>query len=172
MPNRMENMASKVAGKTKAAKATIKGLKGIFKKLAEEHGEVSALLKRVEMSSDPDVRAELFPTIKKELLAHEKGEISELYPLLRKHAETRAMADDHDGEADEMEALLEKLDDDKYDGKQWKQSFERLVELVQHHAKEEENEYFPKAQEVLGEERAEVLEKKYLSTKKSVMKDL
>jgi len=58
MPNPAEELASKAMGAMKVGKATIEGLTGIFRKLAQEHGEVSALLMRVKSSSDPQVRAE------------------------------------------------------------------------------------------------------------------
>lgn len=172
MTNPIEEMTSKGMGKAKAAKASVKGLKGVFKQLAEEHGEVSALLKRVSMSNDPSVRAELFPKIRKELLSHERGELDELYPLLRQHDETRQMAQDHDSEANEMEALLAQLQAERVEAPQWGENFSRLADIVEHHAREEENEYFPRAQEVLGEQKAVELEQRYLSAKQAFMQQL
>lgn len=172
MANQIERAASKAMGKVKAAKARIKGLKGIFRQLSEEHGEVSAMLKRVKMTSDPKVRAELFPKIKRELLSHERAELSELYPLLMQNPQTRGIAEDHDREARQMESLLEALDQQAYDSPGWKRDFAQLADLVEHHAREEENEYFPKAQDVLGHERAEALGERYLTTKKAFMQQL
>ncbi len=172
MPNQMERAASKAMGKVKATKARLKGLKGIFRQLSEEHGEVSALLRRVKMTSDPKVRAELFPKIKKELLSHERAEVSELYPLLMQNPQTRGIAEDHDREAREMEALLESLEQQDYASEGWKRDFIQLADMVEHHARDEENDWFPKAQDVLGHERAESLAGRYLTTKKSLMQQL
>jgi hypothetical protein len=76
MSNSFEKAASKTMGAVKVAKAGIKGLGGVFRKLMQEHGEAGALIKRVSMSSDEEVRRELYPQIRRALLAHEKGELS------------------------------------------------------------------------------------------------
>ena len=81
MPTRTEQAASKVMGAAKKAKGTLEGLTGVFKTLMEEHGEVSALLLRVKASDDPETRTRLWPTIRRELLAHEKGELAIVYPM-------------------------------------------------------------------------------------------
>ena len=109
MPNKMEELASKGMGKAKQVTARMKGLTGIFAQLAEEHGEVSLLVKRVAGSTDPAVRARLFPTIRSELLVHEQAERAELYPTLVYYAETRVMVEHHDREAAELETLLKQL---------------------------------------------------------------
>src|SRR5262245_11583156 len=101
---KMDDMISKGVGKAKGVKARMQGLKGIFKTLAEEHGEVSVLLKRASTTSDPEVRKELFPKIRKALLAHEQGEVHVLYTTLRQYDETRGLADHHDEEATELES--------------------------------------------------------------------
>lgn len=165
-------MASKGAGAIKGAKATLKGLKGIFRTLTKEHGEAAALVKRVASSSDVQVRQELFPTIRKELLAHERGELSELYPLLQQREDTRDMVADHEREASEMETLLEQLNARNYENPQWGETFARLAEIVEHHTKEEESEYFPRAQAALGEQVAEELDGVYKSRKQEIARQL
>src|SRR5579884_4353382 len=80
MPTRTEQIASKAMGAMKVAKATVKGLGGVFRKLSQEHGEVTALLMRVKRSSDVEVRRSLFPDIRRELLCHEKAELEVVYP--------------------------------------------------------------------------------------------
>jgi len=99
MPNRMEEMASKAMGKAKEGKAAASGLTGVFRTLAKQHGEVSALLKRAKSSDDPEKRAELWQEIRVELLSHERGEMREVYPVLRKYPEIRPLAEHHDREA-------------------------------------------------------------------------
>src|SRR5437868_2871676 len=110
MPNSLEKAASKTMGTVKGAKATLKGLSGVFKKLMQEHGEVAALMERVSMSSEDSVRRELYPTIRKELLAHEKGELKAVYPVLGQYAETVDIAETHAREASELEAAIKTLD--------------------------------------------------------------
>jgi hemerythrin superfamily protein len=124
------------------------------------------------MSSDPAVRKKLFPKIRKELLSHERAERQELYPLLEKHAEMRDIVTEHNREADQIESLIDELEAQGFDSVKWGNTFERLVEVVKHHTSEEEKNYFPKAQEVFGEQRTEALKKQYLKTKQSLAKEI
>ena len=109
-----DKIVSKGMGVLKSTQARIEGLTGIFRQLAEEHGEATALLKRL-VDADAERRAELFPLVRKELLSHERAELSELYSLLVGHVETRSIAEEHDQEAGEMESLINELSDQPYD---------------------------------------------------------
>src|SRR5688572_20695081 len=102
MPNRMDSMLSHGMGKMKAMKARLSGLVGVFKTLAEQHGEVKVLLDRAKSSNEKFV--ELWPTLRTELLSHERAEMRELYPLLRAYPETMLLANHHDAEAGELES--------------------------------------------------------------------
>jgi hemerythrin superfamily protein len=159
-------------GKVKLAKAKLKGLTGIFSTLAEEHGEASALLNRIDRSSDPERWREVFPKVRKELLAHERGELAVLYPRLQQHEQTRQIVQDHQREADQLESLLEQLHAQPYESAEWKPMFSRLLELVEHHVEEEESTYFERAQEVLGKETAKQLNQEYKRRKQQEMDKL
>jgi len=165
MPNRLDSMLSKGAGMVKGVKARLEGLTGVFKTLAEQHGEVTAMLKRLQ--SKPEKKAELWPEIRRELLSHERGEVREVYPVLRQHVQTRALAEHHDQEAAEMERLIERLDTATADD--WRSLFDQLTDAVIHHANEEENNIFPKAQEAIGDKAAKELEPRFLAAQKQVM---
>jgi len=168
MPNTFEKAASKTMGAMKDVKATFKGLHGVFKKLMEEHGEVSALILRVNSSSDESVRRELYPTIRKELLAHEKGELATEYPFLAQFPEMSDIAAEHHREATELESEISALDHLDVGDPRWDIGFERLASLVKKHVAEEEGEYFPRAQEAIGEDKAEMLRTRYEATKSSI----
>jgi hemerythrin superfamily protein len=169
MLTRTEQFASKAMGAMKAAKATVKGLGGVFRKLSQEHGEVTALLIRVKKSTDVEVRRHLFPDIRKELLAHEKGEAQVVYPAFRRYPELVQIADAHQKEADEMEQVIRELSSTDCADAAWGRMFDRLVDLVTHHADQEENEYFPKAARIMGDGEPDVLEKQYLDAKKTLL---
>jgi hemerythrin superfamily protein len=165
MPNRMDSMLSKGAGMMKGFKARLEGLTGVFKTLAEQHGEVAAMLKRLQ--SKPEKKAELWPEIRRELLSHERGEMREVYPVLRQHVQTRALAEHHDQEAAELERLIERID--AAAGDEWLAHYHQLVDMVIHHANEEESTIFPKAQEAIGDQVAKDLEPRFLAAKQQVM---
>jgi len=157
MATALESTGSKLMGAAKDLKATFKGLTGVFKHLMEEHGKVAALLKRVKSSSEVSVRAELYPTIRKELLAHERGEVSVVYAVLARFPETSGIAAQHDREADQLQAAIAAVDALAFDDPSWAPTFERLVTLVEAHVKEEEGDFFPQAQDVIGEDEAKAL---------------
>jgi hypothetical protein len=168
MPNRIDHAASEVLGTVKAVKATLENLHGVFKQLAREHGEVIALLERVKITSDVKVRAELFPKIRAELLAHEKGELAEVYPAFFKHEELAGYAEMHEREAGALERMLQRLTGMSCDDAAWAPAFAELARAVEHHAKEEEDEFFPQAGRVLGTEAAEEMKARYLAKKNAV----
>jgi hemerythrin superfamily protein len=166
MPNRMDSMLSHGMARVKAVKARLSGLVGVFKTLASEHGEVRVLLERAKTSDERFV--DLWPTIRRELISHEKAERRELYPVLRAHPETRSIADHHDAEADELDALIASVDALGVGTPELRATFQRLIDLVVHHAHEEESNFFPKAQEVIGKDRAELIEPKFLAAKRQL----
>ena len=94
-------------GAAKKAKGTLEGLTGVFKTLMEEHGEVSALLLRVKASDDPKTRARLWPTLRRELLAHEKGERSVVYPMYAQYPAIAELALEHNQQANHLSTLIE-----------------------------------------------------------------
>lgn len=169
--NKVEELASKAMGGVKATKATLEGLTGVFRHLEKEHGEVSALLMRLKASHDPDTRRELFPTIRRELLAHEKAEIAEVYPVLRSHPKTAAIADEHDQDSKSLETAIEMLTKTAVDSPNWQNQLEALIELVQQHVKDEESEYFPTAQSIFKDRANELLER-FEHTKARIMQEL
>jgi hypothetical protein len=169
MPNRIEKAASEVMGAVKTAKATFQGLTGVFKQLAREHGEVTALLMRVKTSSDIDVRCQLFPKIREELLSHEKGELAEVYPIFRQHEDLAAYAEMHEKEAGTLERTIQRLSRMPYEDPQWGPVFAELTEAVTRHAKEEEDDFFIAASRTLGKQTTEEMKTRYLAKKKAIM---
>jgi hemerythrin superfamily protein len=165
MPNPVEKAASEVMGVVKSTKARLAGLTGVFQHLAREHGEVTALLLRVKSSSDPKVRAELFPKIREELLSHEKGELAEVYPAFRGNSELEDIASQHGREASELEEKIKGLSTLPYNHPSWADRFSEIVKMVSEHVKEEEGEFFPTAERILGHETADRLLPRYEEAK-------
>ena len=166
MPNPLDSMISKGKGAIKSVEAHLEGLRGVFRTLAQQHGEVSALLKRVE--HDADKRRDLWPTIRVELLSHERAELRELFPVLRQHEATRALADHHDADAREMERMIARLEKLDIESEAWGTLFSELTDAVVAHAGEEEQVIFPVAQQAIGEVVADDLDRKVLAAKRQL----
>lgn len=170
MPNRLDSILSQGFGKAKGLKARLTGLVGVFEVIAEQHGEVTALMERARTSDEKFT--ELWPTIKRELLSHEKAETQEVFPPIRANEATRALAERHDAEAVALETLIGQVDQLAIGSQARKDTYQRLIDTVLHHAKEEEKDIFPKAQEALGKPRIEALEAPFLAAKKQIAEGL
>lgn len=155
-------IGSKAAGAVKGAAKALAGYPGIFHHLAGEHAEVSVLMQRVAASSrDSDDRPELFAEIRRNLLAHAKGEEQEFYPELKKFPEIESIVSECLREHKRIEEYLDQLNTADKTSDAWQQRFEELVEAVQGHVEREENQLFPKAKDLLDKQVAKDMEGRY-----------
>jgi hypothetical protein len=170
MPNPIEKMAAKGAAKVAAVGARAKGLTGVFNKLAEQHEEAAVLLKRAESTEDPAKREDLWRTIRRELLSHERAELNTVYPALKLDAAVSDIPRHHNQEVPELEEAIGAVDSAGFASPNWKALVMRLRNLVEQHAKEEENEFFPRAEEALGKQASAELEGPFLAAKERAAK--
>jgi hemerythrin superfamily protein len=123
-------------------------------------------MERAKASTDKFTQ--LWPTIKRELLSHEKAEVREVFPTLRTSPVTRILADNHDAEATQLEYLIKKVDEVAVGAEERRDAFQALIDTVSQHANEEETEIFPTAQAVFGKEVAERLDRNFKAEKKRI----
>ncbi|HET7543121.1 MAG TPA: hemerythrin domain-containing protein [Polyangiaceae bacterium] len=171
MANTIEQLGVGALGTLKAVKAGLNGLRGVFLHLAEEHGELAALMKELSKSRDAQVRREHYPEIRAKLLAHEHAELSEVYSVLDSE-DTREWVALHHQEAANLETALRALDALNPESDAWGLAFDRLFTLVAQHVDQEEQELFPKAQAALGEEAAQALLTRYEAAKGAAKRPL
>lgn len=143
----------------------MKGFTGIFRRLAQEHGEVNTLMLRARTSSDPQVQREMLAKIRTEFLSHAHAEEKEFYAVLRTYPETREKATHSKAEHDEIEQMLDQLEN--LSGAAWTSVFNKLMTCVQHHVKEEENELFPLAKSVLSSDQVKDIERRFAEAKQA-----
>ena len=154
--------AAKVAGKVKGAAKALAGYPKIFHHLAAEHAELSTLMKRVsESANGSSVCEELFPEIRKNLLAHAHAEEKEFYPVLRRFSELRTLVSQCMEDHKHIAAYLEELEAGTMASKTWMTLFERLMKAVTKHVEREENDLFPKASEMLSSEQSKEMYESY-----------
>lgn len=168
MPTRTEEIASKGTGAAKTVK-TVGSLHGVFKKLVQEHREIAALLTQLKAASDLEVRRGLFARIRTDMLVHDKAEVRAVYPAFDAYSELQPMAKEHAGGAMQLERSLEQLSELPLTDASWEPRFDKLVELAVQHTREEEEEYFPAAADLLGQDEAERLQDRYEAAKAEVM---
>jgi len=165
MPTRMTETPSVKPSKPAARRSD--DLIGVFSTLAEQHSEMAAML--AQLQQDPSSRALQWPLVRRELVSHEHSEVRELYPALRQYEALRALADHHDEEARELDALICRLDTMDVRSDAWGEVLDVLTQTVLHHAKEEEEQtIFPAAQQAIGEARAIELDAKLVLAKQQL----
>ena len=165
--DKKDEIISKAMGAAKKATATLTGYTGIFSTLQKEHGEVAALMKRVQAtgSDDVDDRRSLFAKIRTELLAHAHAEQETFYDRLAERPETVDLVTEAKREHEELEAILDELSDLDVSSEQFDDRFEELVSETEHHVAEEENELFPKAKDALTSEEISQLDDAFKARK-------
>lgn len=122
--------------------------------LEQQHREVRDLFKRIEDASGSEQRT-LFAEIASNLVAHDAIEREIFYPACERVL----------GMTDELgEALVEHgvvefclFEADEAKPEQFKHKCTVLREMLDHHIDEEEDEFFPKVEKALGEEKLESL---------------
>ena len=123
--------------------------------LKTQHQDVRDLFEQIESEENEDRRLELFEELAANLVAHDAIERQIFYPACEKEL----------GMTDELgEALVEHglvefalYNTDRAEPDHFKHKLSVLKEVVEHHVKEEEKEFLPKAEKALGKERLEQL---------------
>jgi hemerythrin superfamily protein len=135
----------------------LKGERGIFRKLKEEHTEIAVLMDRISASTDTDTRVVVFPDVLTGLIALGRAEETEFYGVLLKYETTRAMARHALDEQRDIGALLDQVDRADPREAAWSEAFDRMKRLTEQHFSEEEHVLFPEARKVLTEEEAHAI---------------
>ena len=101
-------------------------------------------------------------------LSHERAEITVLFPALREFSETAGIAELHDQEAGQLREMIQIVSEVSYADPRWSAQVKKLVELVEAHVAEEEEQFFPLGERVLGK-RTESLGRQYEVAKQAAL---
>lgn len=168
------NLTGKVMGAAKKAASYVTGEPGILAALKKEHGEVSALMKKILGTEGKiDVREDrstLFAQLQRELLLHSHGEQKELYPKLLQHTETESLAKQSFAEHRDVEDLLDQLARMDVTEPAWMDTFHVLHDNVISHVEQEENELFPKVANLMDDDQLRDIERGYFEQKETELR--
>jgi len=163
MPNPVENIAAKTAGKAAGLRARVQGLVGVFNVLAQQHKQAATLLARAKQADSPEKRRELWSEVRNELICHERAELGTVYPVIEENPMCSDISRQHAEGARELESAIASIDALGYDSTLWTDSLQSLSNLLQQHIEQEEQEFFPRAQDTIGKEAAHALERPFLA---------
>ena len=119
MPNSVENMAAKAAGKAAGLRARAQGLVGVFNVLAQQHKEAASLLMRAKQADHPDQRRELWSAVRRELICHERAELGTVYPVIEENPLSADISREHAEGARELESAIAAIDALGYESARW-----------------------------------------------------
>ena len=119
--------------------------------LKRDHEKVRELFREVEEAKDPKKRKQLFDQIDTELEVHTHIEETVFYPAMEQHDELKDMVAEAREEHEEVKTLLEEIEDLAPDDEEFDSKLQLLIENVEHHVEEEEEEMFPKVREICDE---------------------
>jgi hemerythrin superfamily protein len=143
----------------------------ILDKLKTEHDMVKDLVSQMVDSEDARERKKLFAEFKKALIKHARAEEKIMYnPMIAlDEDELEEQGDEGYIEHELVDVMVKKLDqaDDK-GSIEWTAGIKVVKELLNHHIKEEENEFFKTVKDNFSEEEREEMDAAFEANKKKV----
>ena len=126
--------------------------------LKTDHKTVKELFEKVEASENDKQQKKLFEQIKEELETHTHIEETVFYPAVTKIEELKDMVLESLEEHKQVKTLLREIDNLAEDSEKFEPKLKVLMENVEHHAVEEEEEQmFPKLRKLMSTEELEQL---------------
>lgn len=127
----------------------------VLELLRFDHQSVNTIFQSILLTSSADKakREELFGTLKEALVKHAHAEEKVFYPPLRERQQAHDLIEEGLHEHHSVEDQIARMAAIPADSDDWIDAVQHLKECVQHHVNEEENEIFPKAEQLLGRQR-------------------
>ncbi|MGI8878906.1 MAG: hemerythrin domain-containing protein [Candidatus Limnocylindria bacterium] len=141
--------------------------------LKQDHQKVKKLMSEIEKTTERGVktREELFTKLVAELTVHEKIEEEIFYPAVKERAEAKQVqeliAESYE-EHHFVDMIAKEIKETPFEAEEWAAKFKVMMENVEHHAIEEEEEkLFPKVQRAFSKDELEDLGARMLRLKES-----
>lgn len=141
-----------------------------FTLLKQDHDEVAKLIKKCEQEGAKKGAMDTFKKIARNVAVHTRLEETMFYPRFKNEDQLESLLSDAYKEHDQVDRILAEMAALTPDDEQWEQKLTELKECIEHHVKDEEKEFFPKAQKVLGKDGAQELGEAMADEKKEMMK--
>ena len=127
--------------------------------LKRDHTEVKKMLSDLEDTTEraEKTRTGGLATLKHELEIHETIEEEIFYPALKEHPKTKDLALEGYEEHHVVDTIMGELENVEPSDETWMAKFSVMKENLEHHISEEEDEMFPKVEQVFDGEELEEL---------------
>ena len=138
----------------------------IFHRLKQDHDSHRQLFaKMADAQGEPDRLEKLFEQFKVEVKAHAAAEEETLYATMLARPDLREDAQHSVSEHKEIEDYLEEMEEQSFNGPEWRETFAQMKKRYLHHIEEEEEEMFPDAAKDLSAQEEEKLGRKFAERK-------
>lgn len=123
--------------------------------LKQDHQEAASMMDELETADkgSMNITKNTFTQLKDALTLHTQIEEQIFYPALEEHEETKDMIGEAYTEHNEVKDMLAEMSTLSPGSDEFMDKLTELRDSIEHHVEEEENELFPKAEQVLGESR-------------------
>lgn len=125
--------------------------------LKEDHEKVSQLFDKVKATEDETAHKQLFEKIKQELETHAHIEETIFYPSITENEEIKDIVLEGLEEHKQVKTLLREISNLVDGSEKFEAKLKVLIEDVEHHVEEEENEMFPLVENAFDEDQLEEL---------------
>ena len=143
--------------------------------LKADHKKVKALLETLDRTDAPARRVKLLGQIEVEVKAHARIEEEIFYPAFRKKAEESDQLEMFFEAREEhglVDIMLAKTKETEPDGEEFGARAKVLMDLIVHHAKEEEKEMFKAARELFERDELRALGDQMQRRKRQLLREL
>lgn len=131
----------------------------VYDRLLQDHKEISDLLAKIEQPAELQAfgRKQLYEDLRLKLVAHDRAEEACYYPAIEGDQSLHGLVEDGRDEHREISRMLDDLRDDPTDSSDWLDAMRDIRSRFLKHAREEEEEMFPRSRSLLAESQAETL---------------
>lgn len=146
----------------------------IFDRIKQDHDAAREVIEKLKATTPRahKTRTELFNHLKIDMWVHHKVEEAVFYSYLRAGKDMHGEAMEAYNEHHMANGVFEELDTFPVDSEEWGMKFKALCELVEHHMKEEERDFFPAAKKIIPADIAKLMGAEFDARKLSVVASL
>lgn len=143
----------------------------IFDRIKQDHDHTREVIEKLKATTAraQKTRRELFDDLKLEMWVHHKVEEAVFYAFLRESKDMHGEAMEAYNEHHMANGVFEELDTFPVDSEEWGMKFKALCELVEHHMKEEEEDFFPAARKLISADIAKLMGERFDARKRVVL---
>ena len=138
--------------------------------LKEDHQMAMSLITELESADEQAgtdaTQTETFNKLQQALKLHTRMEEEIFYPALESFDETSDLVTEAYQEHEQVDQLLAQLSSQAPNEEEFQEALAELRSSIEHHVEEEENEMFPQAEQVLGQQRLQEMGQQMQAMKK------